>query len=158
MQKTYSGRSVNLQALAQEINNLFLSEGWESTMQPMAPPTAGMQDFLIRAIKKGHLHHAEQVVVRVTGYPYDFRIIVEEEHIGPLGRELINHKLFSQIDREINDGLFDMPYQQPQYFQPQPQPQPQQPQSVQQGVRCPQCGFLNPPSAKFCANCGFKLM
>ncbi|MCI2415186.1 MAG: zinc ribbon domain-containing protein [Candidatus Aramenus sp.] len=154
MQKTYSGRNVNLQALAQEINNLLLSEGWESTMQPMAPPMGGMQDFLIRAIKKGHFHHAEQVIVRVTGYPYDFRIIVEEEHIGPLGRELVNHRLFTQIDKEINDGLFDLPYQATQY---QPAPQYPQPAQPQQGVKCPQCGFVNPPTSKFCANCGYRL-
>ncbi|MCY0883812.1 MAG: hypothetical protein OWQ50_08630 [Acidianus infernus] len=35
MQKLYTGRCVNLQALAQEINSILLQEGWESTMQPM---------------------------------------------------------------------------------------------------------------------------
>jgi uncharacterized OB-fold protein len=27
----------------------------------------------------------------------------------------------------------------------------------QQGVRCPQCGYVNPPGAKFCINCGYML-
>jgi membrane protease subunit (stomatin/prohibitin family) len=54
----------------------------------------------------------------------------------------------------------------PQQTQP-PAPQPQQPQqpatmgaavaAAQQGVRCPQCGYLNPPGAKFCINCGYML-
>jgi Membrane protease subunits, stomatin/prohibitin homologs len=51
----------------------------------------------------------------------------------------------------------------PQQTQP-PAPQPQQPAAVgaavasaQQGVRCPQCGYVNPPGAKFCINCGYML-
>jgi uncharacterized OB-fold protein len=24
-------------------------------------------------------------------------------------------------------------------------------------VRCPQCGYVNPPGAKFCINCGYML-
>jgi len=49
----------------------------------------------------------------------------------------------------------------------QPAPQPQQQQqpatigaavaAAQQGVRCPQCGYVNPPGAKFCINCGYML-
>jgi len=56
-------------------------------------------------MKKGRLHHTEQVIVRVRGYPNEFAIIVEEEHIGPLGRELVNHRLFSNIDKQINDWV-----------------------------------------------------
>jgi membrane protease subunit (stomatin/prohibitin family) len=54
----------------------------------------------------------------------------------------------------------------PQQTQP-PAPQPQQQQqpatmgaavaAAQQGVRCPQCGYVNPPGAKFCINCGYML-
>lgn len=29
--------------------------------------------------------------------------------------------------------------------------------SAQQGIKCPKCGFANPPGAKFCMNCGTKL-
>ncbi|WP_373467849.1 zinc-ribbon domain-containing protein [Acidianus infernus] len=25
-------------------------------------------------------------------------------------------------------------------------------------MRCPQCGYLNPPGAKFCINCGARLL
>ncbi|TRM85510.1 zinc ribbon domain-containing protein, partial [Sulfolobus sp. F3] len=154
MQKIYTGRSINIPLLVQEINNLLLSEGWESSMMqnPMPPMMPGMTyyDYTIRAMKKGHLHHVENIIIRVTGQPTDFKIIVEEEHIGPLGRELINHKLFTNIDKQINDGLFDMPV----YYQQTPQqasiPQqtsiPQQPMT--QGLRCPSCGVLNPPTAK----------
>jgi membrane protease subunit (stomatin/prohibitin family) len=48
-----------------------------------------------------------------------------------------------------------------------PAPQPQQPAAVgaavaaaaaqQQGVQCPQCGYANPPGARFCTNCGYML-
>ncbi|BFH73737.1 zinc ribbon domain-containing protein [Sulfurisphaera javensis] len=166
MQKTYTGRYVNIPLLAQEINNLFLSEGWESqTMQlstPMMQP--GMPqyyDYEIRAMKKGHLHHVEEVIVRIRGYPNEFSIIVEEEHIGPLGRDLINHRLIGTIDKQISDGMYDMPMpmqQSMQQMMPQQTPSPQMsmPQ-MQQGIKCPQCGYLNPPGAKFCLNCGTKL-
>ena len=164
MQKIYTGRYVNIPLLAQEINNIFLSEGWESQIMqmstPMMMPQGGIQyyDYEIRAMKKGHFHHTEQVIVRVKGYPNDFAIVVEEEHIGPLGRELINHRLFSTIDKEINDGLFDMPIPQQQFMQQMPQQSMSQtPMQSQQGIRCPQCGFINPPGAKFCINCGAKL-
>ena len=177
MQKTYTGRYVNIPQLAQEINQMFLSEGWESqimTLQPMPMPgQMGYYDYEIRAMKKGHFHHVETVIVRVKGTPNDFSIIVEEEHIGPIGREIINRRLFGTIDKQITDGLFDMPasmfqrtgMQQPMFQQPMPQqvqqPIPQQPMSSQpmpqQGIRCPQCGYLNPPNAKFCINCGAKL-
>ena len=53
--------------------------------------------------------------------------------------------------------------QQPTQPTPQP-PQPQQigvvtqPQQPQQtGVVCPQCGYVNPQTAKFCMNCGYML-
>ena len=42
----------------------------------------------------------------------------------------------------------------------QPQPPPQgsaTPQAQQQGVPCPKCGAINPPSNKFCASCGAKM-
>ncbi len=48
-------------------------------------------------------------------------------------------------------------------YTPTPMSTPQQPsiqptpQITQQGLRCPQCGFQNPPGAKFCPNCGNKL-
>ena len=174
MQKNYTGRYVNIPLLAQEINNLFLSEGWESQIMQLSTPMmqpgmpqAGMQyyDYEIRAMKRGHLHHTEQVIVRVRGYPNEFAIIVEEEHIGPLGRELVNHRLFSNIDKQINDGMFDMPIplgmqqftQQPAQ-QPMPQPSmPSQQPMMQQGIKCPQCGYQNPPGAKFCMSCGTRL-
>ncbi|ARM75956.1 zinc ribbon domain-containing protein [Acidianus manzaensis] len=164
MQKLYSGRNINLQALAQEINSILLEEGWESSVQPsMMNPQ--YQDFVIRGLKKGHLHHAEELIVRLTGNPTEFRIIIEEEHIGPLGRELIDRRLIKQIDKEINDGLFDMATLQPSFQQPvQSMPMSTQPTvqpSLQQGgqqIRCPACGALNPPGSKFCSNCGSKLM
>ena len=28
---------------------------------------------------------------------------------------------------------------------------------TQEGIKCPKCGFVNPPGAKFCMNCGAKL-
>ena len=45
---------------------------------------------------------------------------------------------------------------------PQPTPPPQTAVSTQlaqsqQGVVCPQCGYVNPPGAKFCINCGYML-
>lgn len=40
------------------------------------------------------------------------------------------------------------------YTQPH---QPAQPQQVQNGVACPNCGSLEKPGAKFCSNCGNKL-
>ncbi|PVU74761.1 zinc ribbon domain-containing protein [Acidianus hospitalis] len=163
MQKLYTGRYVNLQALAQEINSILLQEGWESTVQPMMMGNPQYQDYMIRGLKKGHFHHAEELIVRVTGSPSEFRIIIEEEHIGPLGRELIDRRLLKQIDKEINDGLFDLPMQQPtmqpinQQITPTvPSQQPITPQVPQQ-IRCPQCGYLNPPGAKFCINCGARL-
>ena len=173
MQKTYTGRYVNIPQLAQEINQMFLSEGWESqitTLQPMPMPgQMGYYDYEIRAMKKSHLHGVETVIVRIKGMPNDFSIIVEEEHMGPLGREIVNRRLFGTIDKQISDGLFDMPaptfqqmqpmgMQQPMVQQSMPQqPMPSQPMS-QQGIRCPQCGYLNPPTAKFCINCGAKLV
>lgn len=162
MQKIYTGRAINIPALAQEINNLLLSEGWESTIMqnPVPPAMPGIMyyDYTIRAMKKGHFHHVENIIIRITGQPNDFKIVVEEEHIGPLGRELINHRLFTNIDKQINDGLFDLPafYQQPVAQQPiYQQPAVQQPMT--QGIRCPNCGTINPPTAKFCVNCGTKL-
>ncbi len=156
MQKVYSGRYVNLASLAQEINTLFLSEGWESMVQPMAPAMPGSSqyaDYIIRATKKGHLHHVEETIVRLAGTPNDFRLIVEEEHIGPLGRELIDRKLLNTIEKEINDGLFDMPMV--------PQQMPTQQSSFQQQQsqsRCPQCGAPVPQGSRFCSSCGAKLM
>ena len=170
MQKTYTGRYVNIPLLVQEINNMFLSEGWESQVQQlsmgmMQPTMPQYADYEIRAMKRGHFHHVETVIVRVKGYPNDFTIIVEEEHIGPIGRELINRRLFSNIDKQINDGLFDMQMPMGMQMGPQPgtmqspmgQPTPQQPMPQTQ-IRCPQCGYMNPPGAKFCLNCGTKLM
>ncbi|AWR93583.1 zinc ribbon domain-containing protein [Acidianus brierleyi] len=163
MEKTYTGRYINLQALAQEINSILAGEGWESSTQMMSPPMGSMQDYIVRGLKKGHMHHAEELIIRITGAPNDFRIIIEEEHIGALGRELIDHRLFKQIDKEINDGLFDMPYTPTPSPQMTPTPQmpsmqPQMPQTTAQGLRCSQCGYQNPPGAKFCLNCGNKLM
>lgn len=108
------------------------------------------------------MHRTEELIIRISGAPNDFRIIIEEEHIGALGRELIDLRLFKQIDKEINDGLFDMPYTTPtpqmtQLLQMPPM-QTQLPQAAAQGLRCPQCGYQNPPGAKFCLNCGSKLM
>ncbi|BDC19515.1 zinc ribbon domain-containing protein [Acidianus sp. HS-5] len=154
MQKLYTGRYVNLQALAQEINSILLQEGWESTVQPMMMGNPQYQDYMIRGLKKGHLHHAEELIVRLTGSPSEFRIVIEEEHIGPLGRELIDRRLLKQVDKEISDGLFDLPMQQ-QSMQPMAQPAVTQPTAQQ--VRCPQCGYLNPAGAKFCLNCGARL-
>lgn len=170
MQKTYTGRYVNIPLLAQEINNLFLSEGWESQVMQLSIPMMmqpGMPqyyDYEIRAMKKGHMHHTENVIVRIKGYPNEFSIIVEEEHIGPLGRDLINHRLVNTIDKQINDGMYDMPIPMQQGMNQQMQPvmsqqpamQPTMPQ-MQQGMKCPQCGYQNPPNAKFCLNCGTKL-
>ncbi|BCU71046.1 zinc ribbon domain-containing protein [Stygiolobus caldivivus] len=177
MQKIYTGRYVNVPLLVQEINNMFLSEGWESQIQQlsmgmMQPGMPQYFDYEIRAMKKGHMHHVETVIVRVKGMPNDFTVIVEEEHIGPLGRELINRRLFGNIDKQITDGLFDMQMpmggqmgmstgmQQPMAPQMMGQPAPQAPMPPAQAgqVRCPQCGNMNPPGAKFCLNCGAKLM
>ena len=54
--------------------------------------------------------------------------------------------------------------QQPATAQPAPQATPQQQPQVavsqgqqQQGIVCPQCGYVNPPGAKFCINCGYML-
>jgi len=54
--------------------------------------------------------------------------------------------------------------QQPATAQPAPQATPQQqaPQTTsqqqqQQGIVCPRCGYVNPPGAKFCINCGYML-
>ncbi|BFI74937.1 zinc ribbon domain-containing protein [Sulfurisphaera ohwakuensis] len=163
MQKTYTGRYVNIPLLAQEINNLFLSEGWESQVMQLTTPMMmqpGMPqyyDYEIRAMKKGHLHHVENVIVRIRGYPNEFSIIVEEEHIGALGRELINHRLFGTIDKQITDGMYDMPLPMQQQPMPTPQQPMSQPMAQTAGVRCPQCGYQNPPGAKFCLNCGTKL-
>lgn len=157
MEKVYSGRYVNLASLAQEINMIFTTEGWESMVQPMTPPMQAGQyaDYMIRATKKGHMHHVEEAIVRVAGTPNDFKLVLEEEHIGPLGRELLDRKMLKTIDKEINDGLFDMPMM-PQQAQPMmPQSQVQTPQ-VQS--RCPQCGAPLPPGARFCSSCGAKLM
>lgn len=38
MQRTYSGRYINSQALAQEISNILKGEGWETTMQMISSP------------------------------------------------------------------------------------------------------------------------
>lgn len=166
MEKIYTGRMLNIPAIAQEINQLLLSEGWECMIQnPMMPQMpAGSQQYFdttIRAIKRGHLHHTETVIVRVMGYPNEVRVIVEEEHIGPIGREFINRRLFSTLEKEIRDGLFDLPmgYQTPPTAYGTPATQPYQPpmQAGQQG-RCPQCGTPVQPGAKFCFNCGYKLM
>ena len=114
-------------------------------------------DYEIRANKRGHFHHVETAIVRVRGYPNDFSIIVEEEHIGPIGRELINRRLFGNIDKQINDGLFDMPAMPQPTAMQQPVMAQQPVQQPQQGIRCPNCGYLNPPGAKFCLNCGARL-
>lgn len=55
----------------------------------------------------------------------------------------------------------------PQQQAQTPPQQPQQPAAgvsqqlaahqQQQGIVCPQCGFVNPPGAKFCINCGYML-
>lgn len=37
---------------------------------------------------------------------------------------------------------------------PQSPPQPFIPQNVKS---CPRCGYINPPNANFCANCGYSL-
>lgn len=130
---------------------------------PMIQPSMlQYYDYEVRAIKKGHMHHTEQVITRIRGYPNEFTIIVEEEHIGPLGRELINHRLFGTIDRQINDGIYDMPMPTQQFTPQQPMQQPMSqpmmpPAQMQSTKKCPQCGFDNPPNAKFCLNCGTKL-
>ncbi|BBG24435.1 hypothetical protein IC006_1751 [Sulfuracidifex tepidarius] len=152
MEKVYSGRYVNLASLAQEINSIFVAEGWESMVQPMMPAMQAGQyaDYMIRATKKGHMHHVEEAIVRVAGTPNDFRLVIEEEHMGALGRELLDRKLLKTVDKEINDGLFDMPMM-PQQTQPMmPQPQTQ--------AKCPQCGAPLPPGSRFCSSCGAKLM
>lgn len=50
----------------------------------------------------------------------------------------------------------------PPLLQPPPQPAVQQPArpaatGAVGGVKCPSCGHVNPPNAKFCMNCGAKL-
>ena len=161
MKKIYEGLNVYLPLLAQEVNGIFLSEGWESQLIPIEQePESQYYDYEIRAMKKGHLHHMEQVVVRIRGHPDKFSIIVEEENIGPLGKELINHKLFSTIEKEIDDGLFKMPKHSKKHLSKQPTVQISQQQpmlQVQQGIKCPKCGSINPSSARFCTNCGTKL-
>ncbi|MCY0883811.1 MAG: zinc-ribbon domain-containing protein [Acidianus infernus] len=75
---------------------------------------------------------------------------------------MINRRLLTQIDKEINDGLFDLPMPITQPINQQITPtvasrQPIAPQAPQQ-IRCSQCGYLNPPGAKFCINCGARLL
>jgi len=165
MKKVYKDGNIHIPLLAQEINGIFLSEGWESQLiqlsNPMVQQTeTDYYDYEIRAMKKAHLHHAEQVVVRVRGYPNNFSIIIEEENIGILGKELINHKLFTTIEKEMDDGLFNMPKhlkKHNNHQQPVSQPIQQMMIQSQQGIKCPQCGFINTSGAKFCMNCGTKL-
>lgn len=183
MQKVFQGVNVNLQALALQLYQWFISKGYQAQYYGFG------NYYIVQARKTGFLRHIfaadRAFTVKLFGGQGYLEVNigiadwvkaedVTEDTIaglalGPIGLAVegieslwnveIEREVMNEIERLINSGAVSMPsYPQPSYYPQAPYYQPyQQGNPQQQGKVCPRCGTLNPPNAKFCMNCGFQL-
>ncbi|EWG06656.1 MAG: hypothetical protein ASUL_08319 [Candidatus Aramenus sulfurataquae] len=177
MQKRFENVNVNLQALAQYLNEWFISKGYQSQYFGYG------NYYVIQAKKTGLLRHIfaadRAFTVKLMGAPgiLDVNIgiadwvkaedgidaVAGDLILGPIGllaeagEGLWNLEIEKEVMGVIENYVRMNSYQAPQFPQTYyPQPYPQPPAYPQMRV-CPSCGTQNPPNAKFCINCGTRL-